>query len=984
MALTERLQLLVESIGGSAVVSDFTKIGNAGKTEFERAAAAGNKAASDVESAQKRMAAATEAGQAKILAANQRLEGAQLKAAQSASAVDRAQAKVGESAVGTDAAAKAAERLEAAQLRAAHASETLEASQAKAASVSARANAGIAEAEQKLRGAERAASSLAASSDAAGRSLAQVGTGGGLTATLDKLTSFGVNIPPQLLAVAQASQDAGQAAAEGADGLTTLANAGTATQGALAVADTKASALGSSLKGGLQAGALVAGAALVKMTVDGLAKIEKLDGEIRKLKGSMGATAEEASKMRNVAAGLGIDTDALAGGMVKLSRNLDSSKDGFAGVDVAVARNADGTANMAGTIDNLRSAYQSIQDPIQRNIFLTEAMGKGGAELRAVLSANNAEYQKMANSGPIRSDQDLKDSRDLAIAQRELGKSFEELQVGMASGLVPTLAAVANGLAWVTDKLAITAKAGGGLGGLIGSAIGAVIPGIGILQALGAGHDDAAAAAYDHEQAEAKLTGQLELEAAAAEKVAQGRSTLVDLQMSALDRTTATSAAEESLAAAELRLSDVRISSAQQAARAKEDYAAKVTSANEKVGEAEAKLATAQEDAAARVVAAQKSATEANQSAHQSTRDAERALSDLRKSQSAAGNPALAAQLSKAQATQRAVEAVDKARAREGDVAQKGSESVDRARAEGGSSVASATKDLSAARAEQNKVAAEGSQLAELAKRQQREIADAVKGVGKAQAELAAARRTDAVAAAKHEAARIEAALAIQGITLTATQKNELLAQQYDAQAAKLSPDSPLRKNLREFADGLRGLVMDVDTAPFMKSIDAATASLAKLKPVEGGYGPMPANVPGQVTIGGTIGSGVVGRSGRARARGGLVDPGVTYTVGEEGSETLVMYPAGGGYVIPHGGGRAGGGPVGVGAQFSAAMHAGAGGSAIDYDRLAATMVRALLAAGVGEGAIGPFIFHGVQPGDLPSQLPREMRKQRYLAGNGR
>lgn len=981
MALTERLQLLVESIGGSAVVGDFTKIGNAGKTEFERAAAAGNKAASDVESAQKRMAVATEAGQAKILAANQRLEGAQLKAAQSASAVDRAQAKVGESAVGTDAAAKAAERLEAAQLRAAHASETLEASQAKAASVSARANAGIAEAEQKLRAAERAASGLAASSDAAGRSLAQVGTGGGLSATLDKLTSFGVDIPPQLLAVARSSQEAGQAATEGADGLGTLANAGTAAQGALTVADTKASALGSSLKGGLQAGALVAGVALVKMTVDGLAKIEKLDGEIRKLKGSLGSTAEEASRMRNVAAGLGTDTDALAAGVVKLSANLDKSKDGFAGIDVAVARNADGTANMSGTIDNLRAAYQSIQDPIQRNVFLTEAMGKGSAELRGILSATNADYQKMGGSGPIRSDKDLKDSRDLAIAQRELGKAFDSLQIGLASGVVPVLTTVFTGFTKVTDLIDKWAARAGGTAGLISKLIGGMLPGVGILQALGGGHDQAAASAYDHEQAEAKLTGQLELEAAAAEKVAQGRSTLVDLQVSALERTSATTTAEESLAAAELRLADVRVSSAQQAAKAKEDYAAKVASANEKVGEAEAKLAGAQEDAAARVVAAQKAATEANQSAHQSTRDAERALSDLRKSQSAAGNPALAAQLSKAQATQRAVEAVDKARAREGDVARKGSDSVERARSEGGSSVASATKDLSAARAEQNKVADEGSQLAELAKRQQREIAEAVKGVGKAQAELATARRSDAVAAAKHETARIEAALAIQGITLTATQKNELLAQQYDDQAAKLSPDSPLRKNLREFADGLRGLVMDVDTAPFRKGLDDAADGLAKLKAVDSSSGPIPSNVPGQVTIGGTLGGGVVGRSGRARARGGLVDPGVTYTVGEEGSETLVMYPSGGGYVIPHGGGRAGGGPVGVGAQFSAAMHAGGADVALAaaIDRLAAAIAR----GGTGEET-NTFTFHGVQPGDLPSQIPREMRKRRYLAGYGR
>lgn len=199
--------------------------------------------------------------------------------------------------------------------------------------------------------------------------------------------------------------------------------------------------------------ALALGAGLAKMASDGLDKFQSQTAEVRKLKAALGSTAEEASGMRNVAVGLGVDIDALVKGTAKLSVNLEKTGGDLAGVHVETAKNADGTTNLVKTWDNLRATYQAIQDPQQKNIFLQQALSKGGIELRGVLSATDAEYAKLKARGPIYSDSDLKAGRDMAIAQREFKASIDSVEVSLARGLVPAIVAVnqalADGAHWV-------------------------------------------------------------------------------------------------------------------------------------------------------------------------------------------------------------------------------------------------------------------------------------------------------------------------------------------------------------------------------------------------------------------------------------------------------------------------------------------------------------------------------------------------------
>lgn len=201
--------------------------------------------------------------------------------------------------------------------------------------------------------------------------------------------------------------------------------------------------------GAVGVGVVAAGAALGVLAVKGVSDFQALTGEVRKLKAITGESAEEASKLRNVAAGLGVDTDTLAKGMFKLVGNLSAAKGELGGVHVEIARGKDGNVAYGRTLDNMRAAFQSIEDPAAKNAFLLEAFKKTGMDLRPILSATNAEFERMKKNGPIFNDADLSAGRALTIAQRELGQATQQLEVDLARGIVPVLTVVAGVLTTV-------------------------------------------------------------------------------------------------------------------------------------------------------------------------------------------------------------------------------------------------------------------------------------------------------------------------------------------------------------------------------------------------------------------------------------------------------------------------------------------------------------------------------------------------------
>jgi hypothetical protein len=271
-------------------------------------------------------------------------------------------------------------------------------------------------------------------------------------------------------------------------------------------------------------GVAALGVAVGAFALEGVSKFVALTAEVRKVQGALGSTAEEASRLRNVSAELGTDTDTLVAGLNKLSVNLSKTGGDFSGVHVEIAKNAQGSTDLFRTLMNVRAAYQDISDPMERTRFLQDAMSKGGVNLRTVMSLTNEEFDKFAKRGPLFNDADITAGRNLAIAQRNLKSAVDELQVSLAAGLVPVLTRVSDALAGVV-------RLSGSVGGVFGKLgldakqfLGPFTEVLHVLDLLpGSQHGSA--------QAAAEATAELDKEAAALDKVYAATLGLVSAQL---------------------------------------------------------------------------------------------------------------------------------------------------------------------------------------------------------------------------------------------------------------------------------------------------------------------------------------------------------------------------------------------------------------------------------------------------------------------
>ena len=318
-------------------------------------------------------------------------------------------------------------------------------------------------------------------------------------------------------------------------------------RGAMAGAAGESSKMSTALVG-VGAGAAAAGVAIGALAVEGLGKFISAAGQVRGLAATLGATAEDASKLRNVAIGLGVDVDTMGKAFFKLGPILEKNQGDIAGVHVEFAKTQSGGLDYIGTLDNLRAAYQQLTDPAQKAAFALELFKKTGQELRPILSATNEQFAQLAKTGPIFNDRDLKAAKDLGIAQRELKQAIDGVEIALGKTLAPALTKVATvatgaveGIEKVVGAVVHLKDAGGVAGkafdiiGKIGSVVGEITPAAGIITLLHLSHKKAAGSAQDQAEAEKKLAADLAETEEKAKAAAAAFDKLVESQENSLD-----------------------------------------------------------------------------------------------------------------------------------------------------------------------------------------------------------------------------------------------------------------------------------------------------------------------------------------------------------------------------------------------------------------------------------------------------------------
>lgn len=257
-------------------------------------------------------------------------------------------------------------------------------------------------------------------------------------------------------------------------------------------------------------GAVVAGAALVAMAVDGVSKLVDLAGEVRSFSQATGMSAENSSRWVSILDDMGISADVGAASMFKLAKNTADGGEKLSLYGVEVAKAKDGTTDLHGTLLSVADAYTATHDPSRRAELLMAAFGKSGAQLIPILEKGRAGITEMFDAvkrGEVLSQKQIDDTRRFELAVDDVQDSFRSLQIQGGSALLPYITSVAEAGTKTLDFIDIALARGGGVKGMFESIVTAAAPAVGVLKLFGIGQDDAgekaagAAAKFDLEVA---------------------------------------------------------------------------------------------------------------------------------------------------------------------------------------------------------------------------------------------------------------------------------------------------------------------------------------------------------------------------------------------------------------------------------------------------------------------------------------------------
>lgn len=381
------------------------------------------------------------------------------------------------------------------------------------------------------------------------------------------------------MAALQARAAAAQATLAGGLGITalqaklsTLGPAGVAVAGGLNKVVTAASAVGPA---GLVAGATAALGIglLVKATGEGVENLERIAGEVRAYRAASGASAEESSRFAGAMRLLNVDIDAGVRAFGLLATTIKQHPEKLERYGVAIAKNERGYADLSGTLLNVGDRYKELSAAGDKAAALDLAkstLGRGFSQLTPLLARSRGEIQALFDSvdehHEVLSDEDLANTRELAIAGRELTAAFEGFGIQLAKGVVPALVDITNAatsaVEWL-DRLA-NAKGPDWLGldvqQIASDLFGPLDPkniGLGLsfvgekLHLVARGSTDAQRSAIRHAEAESRRSAEARLAAAEADKEAKALAALANVVEGALRADRALAAAQHGVVEAE-------------------------------------------------------------------------------------------------------------------------------------------------------------------------------------------------------------------------------------------------------------------------------------------------------------------------------------------------------------------------------------------------------------------------------------------------
>jgi murein DD-endopeptidase MepM/ murein hydrolase activator NlpD len=234
----------------------------------------------------------------------------------------------------------------------------------------------------------------------------------------------------------------------------------------------------SAAKANVGAFALGASAAVGAFAIKSIASFQNTALGAGKLRDALGVTAEEASRLQEVADDLGIGVGALESTMGRMNRTAAQTPDKFAAIGAELAKNEDGTTNVTETFLSTVDALNQIPDATVRAQASQEIFGRSWQDIAELVAAGGDSVRESLASveaGKIVDDAEIERARKFRDTLDNLKGVAEELAIEVGGALVDALDDMAPALQATAEAAGLAVRALGGLFGIaenVGSSIG--------------------------------------------------------------------------------------------------------------------------------------------------------------------------------------------------------------------------------------------------------------------------------------------------------------------------------------------------------------------------------------------------------------------------------------------------------------------------------------------------------------------------------
>lgn len=181
---------------------------------------------------------------------------------------------------------------------------------------------------------------------------------------------------------------------------------------------------------------------------ESLGAFNSIAGDVRKMKGALGGTAEEMSKLRFAADEVGVASTTVSRSMILLTSHLQKGDDAAKRLGVSMVDAQGKIKPSAQLLGEVGDKLNAMGAGLQRSALAKDLFGRGFAELNPLLAQGSAGMAKFGEEaekmGLVLSQDDLDASKKMKLAFKEMHASIEGIYVSIGRNLVPVMLTLAT------------------------------------------------------------------------------------------------------------------------------------------------------------------------------------------------------------------------------------------------------------------------------------------------------------------------------------------------------------------------------------------------------------------------------------------------------------------------------------------------------------------------------------------------------------